>query len=158
MGRQGLRGWELMDIALSGSSTVPKEVRLDKETGKLFEQWTKAHPLALTLVGSNLEPQLPAIPVVLDHIRRITVDTKDNETRDNKTRDHHTNLDNGSSQLPDVSTRPVKSRQATASPAHLTTHRIFDINSKSPISIGFDDFRDIMQDIAGASPISMEQD
>lgn len=38
------------------------------------------------------------------------------DTKDNETRDHYTNLDNGSNQSPEVSTRAVESQQVTASP------------------------------------------
>ena len=108
---QVLRGWELLDIALLEPRTRAKKVRLDKETRKSFNLWTKKHPLALLFVGSNLEPHPhaisdlsdPVVPIDLDAIGRVSANSKGRETKGTYS----------SAQSPDVSKRAIESQQAT---------------------------------------------
>ena len=108
--RRVLSGWELMDLALMNPRTRARQVRLGKETGKSFSLWTKEHPLALSFVGSNLEPHPhaipdlsdPAVPIDLGAIRNVSPNSK-----------RETTGTYSSTQSPDVSRRAVESQQAT---------------------------------------------
>lgn len=98
-----LNGWNLMDIALD-EKTRRETVQAEKKERRL-EQWIENHPLALTLFGRNLEPNISA----------ILVDIEGGDIKTNEAWNHETDLNRSNSQSPDVSARAAESQRVTAS-------------------------------------------